>query len=130
MEYQVTLRIVLLNPPNGVLYCLEDDSLLKKEFAGDLVFESWLVGWKKRLSANKESFEKSKEMMQLNNPFIIPRNSLVEEALDAACLSKDFSLTKSLIAVLKKPYKRRLGVEKYSKPPKKNNAEYVTFCGT
>ena len=115
---------------NYSFYCLEDDSLLKKEFAGDLVFESWLVGWKKRLSANKESFEKSKEMMQLNNPFIIPRNSLVEEALDAACLSKDFSLTKSLIAVLKKPYKRRLGVEKYSKPPKKNNTEYVTFCGT
>ena len=26
MEYQVTLRIVLLNPPNGVLYCLEDDN--------------------------------------------------------------------------------------------------------
>ena len=26
MEYQATLRIVLLNPPNGVLYCLEDDN--------------------------------------------------------------------------------------------------------
>ena len=26
MEYQVTLRIVLLKPPNGVLYCLQDDN--------------------------------------------------------------------------------------------------------
>ena len=26
MECQVTLRIVLLKPPNGVLYCLQDDN--------------------------------------------------------------------------------------------------------
>ena len=26
MECQVTLRIFLLKPPNGVLYCLQDDN--------------------------------------------------------------------------------------------------------
>ena len=115
---------------NYSFYCLEEEGLLKKEFAGDPVLKSWLADWKKRLSANKESFEKSKEMMQTNNPFIIPRNSVVEEALSAAYISGDFSLVKNLISVLKTPYKRRLDIEKYSKPPGKNNEKYVTFCGT
>ena len=115
---------------NYSFYCLEDDDLLKKEFVDDPVFENWLVDWKKRLSANKESFEKSKEMMRLNNPFVIPRNSVVEEALNAVYKSEDFGLIKSLISVLKNPYKRRAGIEKYSKPPGKNNGKYVTFCGT
>jgi len=43
MEYQVTLRIVLLNPPNGVLYCLEDDNerfvFATMSTGDDIVFE-------------------------------------------------------------------------------------------
>ena len=38
-------------------------------------------------------------------------------------------LIKSLISVLKNPYKRRAGIEKYSKPPGKNNGKYVTMIG-
>ena len=43
MEYQVILRIVLLNPPNGVLYCLEDDNerfvFATMSIGDDIVFE-------------------------------------------------------------------------------------------
>ena len=43
MEYQVILRIVLLNPPNGVLYCLEGDNerfvFATMSTGDDIVFE-------------------------------------------------------------------------------------------
>ena len=43
MEYQVTLLIVLLNPPNGMLYCLQNDNgrfiFTTMSTGDDIVFE-------------------------------------------------------------------------------------------
>ena len=43
MEYQVILRIVLLNSPHGVLYCLQDDNgrfvSATMSTGNDIVFE-------------------------------------------------------------------------------------------
>ena len=73
--------------------------------------------------------------MRTTNPFIIPRNHKVEEALSAANAGGDLSFVHNLIEVLQKPYNckpsnNRLEIATYQSPPPPNKQAYKTFCGT
>ena len=64
------------------------------------------------------------------NPVYIPRNHLVEEALDAATAGDLEPLTRLLSAV-SAPYDERPGFERYAEPgPEDFATTYRTFCGT
>ena len=67
--------------------------------------------------------------MMNNNPYIIPRNHLVEEALKNA-EKGDFTFMDNLLKALKNPYSYSKDLEKYTKLPEKSNTPYVTYCGT
>ena len=67
--------------------------------------------------------------MQRTNPAVIPRNHLVEQALDAA-YDHDFTPLHELLAALKTPYDNRHRAEKYKRPPLPEERVYQTFCGT
>ena len=92
-------------------------------------FVSWKKSWESRLREDGCSKEQSLILMNKNNPSIIPRNHIVEEALEAANF-KDFGLVKKLIDVLKSPYKKDFLDDKYQKPPSEGDENYKTFCGT
>ena len=81
-------------------------------------FTAWLKTWHERLPNHQE--------MKKQNPAVIPRNHLVEEALSAA-EQGDFSAMHNLLAALRNPYEDS---EKYSQPPPQNFCNYKTFCGT
>ena len=74
----------------------------------------------------KERFEK---MLKVN-PAYIPRNHLVEEAINAAVYQNDFSKMHKLIRVTKNPYQEKPYNLSYMLPPEEMNANYQTFCGT
>ncbi|MDU7965013.1 MAG: protein adenylyltransferase SelO family protein, partial [Clostridium perfringens] len=74
-------------------------------------FKTWYALWKNRLKEENRSKEEVRNLMMNNNPYIIPRNHLVEEALKNA-EKGDFTF------------------EKYTKLPEKSNTPYVTYCGT
>ncbi|OYY14505.1 MAG: hypothetical protein B7Y67_10680, partial [Polynucleobacter sp. 35-46-11] len=76
-------------------------------------------------------FAQSAQLMQQNNPAVIPRNHLVEEALDAAVDDNNMTLLEKLLSVLASPYTTDTLEEKYTLAPSSAlDSQYKTFCGT
>jgi uncharacterized protein YdiU (UPF0061 family) len=68
--------------------------------------------------------------MDRTNPVYIPRNHLVEEALDAAT-GGDLVPLERLLTAVTAPFDERPGLERYAAPgPADFGATYRTFCGT
>ncbi|MGG0077941.1 UPF0061 protein ICW_02132 [Bacillus cereus] len=93
-------------------------------------FKEWYKLWQSRLERQEESKENAYEMMKNNNPSIIPRNHRVEEALEAAVTSGDYSVMEKLLEALSNPYAYAIEQEEYCVPPAPTNRPYRTFCGT
>jgi uncharacterized protein YdiU (UPF0061 family) len=60
----------------------------------------------------------------------MPRNHLVEAALDAASMRQDFGPFEELLAVVSRPYDERPELERYSTPARPEECVLQTFCGT
>jgi uncharacterized protein YdiU (UPF0061 family) len=72
----------------------------------------------------------ARKIMKAHNPVYIPRNHLVEQALDDA-VNGDMDLFERLSNVLSTPYTDQEGQEKFTKPPQTDfDSSYQTFCGT
>lgn len=93
-------------------------------------FNQWRERWQARLGRQKESIETSKQLMRNSNPSVIPRNHLVEEALEAAANHRDYSVMRRLLGVLSNPYIHSRKHEEYATPPAPSSCSYRTFCGT
>ncbi|MCI5072099.1 YdiU family protein [bacterium] len=116
-------------------YCLMQNSLPSSEHACDKVYEHpefkrWYQGWKQRLTLEQYSEAEALKSMQSYNPTIIPRNYKVEEALLKAQNENDYSLFKAMLEHLSKPYEEQNNCEYLTRPPKPNDQDYVTYCGT
>jgi len=65
------------------------------------------------------------------NPFVIPRNHRVEEALAAASDGGDFAPFERLLDAVRRPYDEAGELVPYAEPaPAAVTACYRTFCGT
>ena len=65
------------------------------------------------------------------NPWLIPRNHRVEEALAAASDSEDLGPFDRLLEALRYPYDETAGNARYAEPAAAEvTAAYRTFCGT
>lgn len=85
-------------------------------------FKAWSDKWKAR--------KISTETMRHNNPVIIPRNHLVEQALEEATEKEDDTVFNDLLKSLQKPYDYERVNEAHMMPPEAGNRPYKTFCGT
>ena len=106
------------------------DSLFKQQFLEHNQISNWLKEWKELIKdqdlAKKEIFLS----MESSNPVFIPRNHLVERAIEAAVENNDFSEMKTLLTILSKPYEEQSKYGEYMKPPKPLEVVHQTFCGT
>ena len=94
----------------------------------DKGFQNWKKRWQERLRLNNNSPKKYLKLMKNVNPFIIPRNHKVEEALKAA--EKDnLKPVSQLIEILREPYTQHKDILNYQ-VPSPINEKYQTFCGT
>lgn len=93
-------------------------------------FSHWYSLWQERLGKQQESKDSLRELMQNNNPAVIPRNHRVEEALESAVKHGDYSVMQRLIDVLSNPYEHSKEQTEYCTPPPESNRPYQTFCGT
>ncbi|HAT4192242.1 TPA: YdiU family protein [Clostridium perfringens] len=100
----------------------------EKVFSSD-EFKTWYALWQNRLKEENRPNEEVRNLMMNNNPYIIPRNHLVEEALKNA-EKGDFTFMDNLLEALKNPYSYSKDLEKYTKLPEKSDTPYVTYCGT
>jgi uncharacterized protein YdiU (UPF0061 family) len=90
----------------------------------------WFKEWKNRQSQNKMPKELSLSLMRSANPYVIPRNHKVEEALIMASESGNLEPMKKLLSELDNPYDYREDTNEYRIVPKPSKIQYQTFCGT
>ena len=93
-------------------------------------FAVWQGDWQKRLSRQPESRDAVQELMKNSNPAVIPRNHMVEAALEKAVQHGDYTVVERLLAALNQPYAHTSEQEEYGEPPKPSSRPYRTFCGT
>jgi len=115
-------------------------SPLRDLFADRLALDVWLTKWQARC-AMEDAWTQSDasplaasiraNSMRRSNPWLIPRNHLVEDALSAASDEEDFGPFEQLLNAIKHPYDAPAGFVRFSKPaPASFTANYCTFCGT
>ena len=92
-------------------------------------FKNWYKVWKERLTRQENSSDEINKLMKESNPYVIPRNHRVEEAIEAA-EKGDLSVMINFIEVLSRPYEYSDDNDDYTKLPKNINCNYKTYCGT
>lgn len=90
-------------------------------------FSTWKERWENRMGST--GVEEARQIMQQANPNVIPRNHLVEEALDAAG-NGDYTLYNLLCEVVANPYSYEPIDPKYTEDPPESEEPFQTFCGT
>lgn len=93
-------------------------------------FAAFRQKWLERTLTENGGMAAVRERMRLQNPQFIPRNHLVEAALQAASRDGNLSPFRELLDVLRKPYTAQPGAEKYQLAPSDGDTGYQTFCGT
>ncbi len=108
---------------------LTHDKVTGEGTLGGPEFKPWLDKWKNILN-HSNLYEQAKTRMKENNPAFVPRNHLVEEALDSA-VNGNLDLIKQLLVVLGKPYHYQENLSHFTiPPPPVFENEYATYCGT
>jgi uncharacterized protein YdiU (UPF0061 family) len=101
--------------------------------------DAWLERWRARCAREDEGASRGDvaakgaraERMRRVNPWVIPRNHRVEEALAAASDGDDLGPFDRLLAALRSPFEETVGNASYAEPAAPDvTAGYRTFCGT
>ncbi|MDR7124838.1 protein adenylyltransferase SelO [Pseudotabrizicola sp. 4114] len=100
-----------------------DTTPLRALFADSARLDLWLPLWRARLRPDAASH------LRAVNPLVIPRNHMVEAALQAA-EQGDLAPFTALLAQVTDPYTDRPGREAFALPAPSGFGDYVTFCGT
>ncbi|SDO11286.1 protein adenylyltransferase SelO [Alkalicoccus daliensis] len=108
---------------------LASEKIDKTVLAAHPDFKNWQERWIARQDSQEETKAAAIELMQSNNPAVIPRNHRVEEAL-AAADEGDYSVMHELLEVLSQPYNLEESKAEYCTPPGPANVPYRTYCGT
>ena len=106
------------------------DSSFKQQFLEHNQISNWLKEWKELIKDQDLAKKEIVLSMENSNPVFIPRNHLVERAIEAAVENNDFSEMKTLLTILSKPYEEQSKYGEYMKPPKPLEVVHQTFCGT
>tara|TARA_B100000131_G_C17841055_1_gene501791 strand:- start:49 stop:702 length:654 start_codon:yes stop_codon:yes gene_type:complete len=91
-------------------------------------FKIWYKKWVFRIRKSN-NLEAGKDFMKNNNPLYIPRNYLVESALENAIL-KDCDKMKTLLSDISKSYSYDTFKGDLHTVPDNFDSSYVTYCGT
>ena len=92
-------------------------------------FIPWLKKWKDTINQSV-GMKLALIVMSKHNPIVIPRNHLVEQALDEA-VNGNLNLFERLLNIISKPYQYQDGLDDFMKPSESNFEKiYQTFCGT
>jgi uncharacterized protein YdiU (UPF0061 family) len=108
----------------------EGDAKVRALFSEPAAYDPWAARWRRRLEEEPLSAGERAEAMRRVNPVFIPRNHLVEEALNAATERQDFQPFEDLLTVVSSPFVDLPGMERYAAPARPEERVLYTFCGT
>jgi uncharacterized protein YdiU (UPF0061 family) len=116
-----------------------NDEPLRSLFVDRNAPDAWLARWRARC-AREDAGSASRQpaaaaarggRIRAENPFVIPRNHRVEEALAVATDEGDLAPFERLLAAVRRPFDESAEVAGYGHPaPASVTAGYRTFCGT
>ena len=105
----------------------QPDALLALFGSGREAVQAWLARWQQRLGPAHDAADQ----MDRVNPWVIPRNHLVEEALDAATDRQDLAPFEALLGAITRPRDNAHQGSRWALPAtREQTAGYRTFCGT
>ena len=111
-------------------FIIGNESLLINLFDNSKKINEWIINWKNRIE-KEGKFDKSlSSKMKKINPLYIPRNHLVEHALDEALSKENYKPFYKLLGFVTNPYDEISNSEEYTLPAPINDKPYKTFCGT
>ncbi|MDF1838684.1 MAG: YdiU family protein [Planctomycetota bacterium] len=97
------------------------------EFGGEA--QAWLSKWKERIAKESAPGTDRAATMQAVNPIFIPRNHLVEDAIQHANAG-NFDPFHKLTEILSKPFTEQPENESYERAPLENEKVQHTHCNT
>ncbi len=113
---------------------------LQELFTEAAAIDAWLSKWQVRCDeedstdtkmVSEQLRENRGKAMRAINPWLIPRNHRVEEALAAASNEGDLGPFELLLSALEQPYEENAEWERFAEPATPDfTARYQTFCGT
>ena len=106
-----------------------DGDGIKPLFDFPAAFETWLARWHERCAREPVSAAERHAQMAATNPALIPRNHLVEEAIERG-YEGDFTAFHRLVDRLERPYEYTPGDADLARPPRAEEIVQQTFCGT
>ena len=98
-------------------------------FDHSAAFDAWTERWSAALADDHRSADEIAAAMDAVNPVYIPRNHVVEAALDAATTG-DLAPFHQLVAAVSQPFEERPGLEHFTRPAPLDGPPHRTFCGT
>jgi uncharacterized protein YdiU (UPF0061 family) len=108
----------------------EGDRDVSTLFADPAAYDAWAANWRRRLDEEPESAQTRSAAMRAVNPAFIPRNHMVEAALNAAVWRQDYQPFEQLLEVVSCPYQDQPGSQCYAMPARPDERVSRTFCGT
>lgn len=106
-----------------------DGTMLESLLPNADAMAPWIAEWWDRIAHDGAGPIEHADAMDAVNPLYIPRNHLVEEALEAA-EAGDLAPWLKLLGVVRNPYEVRPGLERFTLPAPVDAGPYKTFCGT
>jgi uncharacterized protein YdiU (UPF0061 family) len=98
-------------PDAGLLHDSHYEEVTRERHAGALA--DWLARWAARVGEDAEPAAIRRARMDAANPLYVPRNWLAQEAIEAATAG-DLEPLRSLIEVLRQPYREQPGRAHYA----------------
>jgi uncharacterized protein YdiU (UPF0061 family) len=108
----------------------EGHASVRALFADPAAYDAWAGRWHRRLDEEPDGPEARSAAMRAVNPVFIPRNHLVEAALNAAIEHQDFVPFEDLLDILSRPYEDRPGSGRFAAPAAPEERVRQTYCGT
>ncbi|MDR3501107.1 MAG: YdiU family protein [Legionella sp.] len=108
----------------------EQQKSLINALGGQAQGEQWVNDWSSYVRQQAMDIKVIKNQMNQVNPAYIPRNHLVENAINHFIKDNDRSLMDALLLVLKNPYQQQADTEQLQSLPQPEERVMQTFCGT
>lgn len=77
----------------------ELEVLLRHLFKDTGAYDKWAMNWRVRLSREVKATDEYIELMHQANPAIVPRNHLIEQAIEAAVDQEDYGPFEKLLEI-------------------------------
>lgn len=108
----------------------EQQKSLSQALGGQAQSEQWVNDWSTYVRQQAMDITLIKNQMNQVNPAYIPRNHLVEHAINHFIKNNDRSSMDTLLMVLKTPYQQQTNTEHLQSLPRPEERVIQTFCGT